>query len=368
MPDRVLTLRELNRATLARQLLLAREPLSAAETIGRLAGLQAQAVTPPFVGLWTRLESFRSVDLTDLVDRREVVRATMMRHTLHLVGADDYVSLRPAVQPALARAFMGVARKRVEGLDLEPLARAARERLEEGPATFAEIRALLAELEPKRDPNVLAYAVRTLLCLVQVPTGGRWRYSSAAPYALAEDWLRRGVSGSEDPRELVTRYLAAFGPAATRDAQVWSGLIGLKEPLEGLRPELRTFRDEHGTELFDVPDGPLPAGDVPAPVRFLPEYDNVLLAHSDRSRVIGDEHRRKVLLSAGRVRATFLIDGFVHGTWKVERDKGAATLLVEPFGRLAKTDREALATEGERLLGFLRDDAGSGSVRIARPA
>jgi DNA glycosylase AlkZ-like len=368
MPDRVLTLRELNRATLALQLLLAREPLSAADTIGRLAGLQAQAMTPPFVGLWTRLEGFRSEDLTDLADRRKVVRATMMRHTLHLVGADDYIRLRPAVQPALTRAFFGVARKRVEGLDLDPLVAAARERLEEGPATFAEIRALVAGREPKRDPNVLAYAVRTFVPLVQVPAGGRWGYSSTAPYALAEDWLRRPVPYSEDPRELVKRYLAAFGPAATRDVHAWSGLAGLKESVEELRPELRTFRDERGTELFDVPDGPVPAGDVPAPVRFLPDYDNALLAHSDRSRVIADEHRRKVFLTNGRVRATFLIDGFVRGTWKVERDKDAATLLVEPFGRLAKTDREALATEGERLLGFLEERGGSRSIRIAKPA
>jgi hypothetical protein len=367
MADRVLTLRELNRATLERQMLLERRSMPVAKALTRVAGLQAQAVVPPYVGLWTRIDGFRREQLRSLIERRRVVRATLMRHTLHLATAEDYLVLRPAIQPALTRSFTGIARKRVEGLDLDPILERARKRLNEGPATFAELRALVSKLAPDRDPNVLAYAVRTFLALVQVPVGGRWGYSATAPYALAEDLLGRRVPDTSEPHELILRYLAAFGPGSARDVQAWSGIAGLKDTLEALRPRLRTFRDERGAELFDVPRAPLPPSDAPAPVRFLPDYDNVVLAHADRSRVIADEHRPRVFLNAGRVRATFLVDGFVAGTWKVERAKRAATMVLEPFGRLAKQDREALTSEGKRLIRFQEDDVSKSVVRIARP-
>jgi hypothetical protein len=367
LADRVLTLRELNRATLGRQLLLARRSISAEKAIVRVAGLQAQAVIPPFVGLWTRIEGFRREQLTKLVQRRRVVRGTLMRHTLHLTTADEYLVLRPAIQPALTRSFNGTARARMEGLDLGPIVAAGRARLDEGPATFAELRALVSKLAPDRDENVLAYAVRTFLKLVQVPAGGPWGYSTTAPYALADDFLGQPVADHSEPGELILRYLAAFGPASARDIQAWSGLGNLEDAIDGLRPVLRTFQDERGTELFDVRGGRLPAGDTPAPVRFLPDYDNVLLAFTDRSRVIADEYRQAVFLTAGRVRATFLVDGFVAGTWKLERAKDAASLAVEPFGRLSKKDRQALRAEGERLIRFQEPDVSEGMVRFAEP-
>jgi hypothetical protein len=364
----VLAPRELNRATLARQLLLNRKRIPAGEAVARLAGLQAQATIPPYVGLWTRLDRFRAAELTGLIQSRRVVRATMMRHTLHLVTAEDYLQLRQAVQPALTRSFGGITGKRLGGIDLESVLEAARKRFETGPATFAEIRQLLSEKMPEGDVSALAYGVRTFLPLVQVPAEGRWGYSTSAPYARAEDWLEQPLRDSQDPRALILGYLAAFGPATARDVQAWSGLPGLKAAVEELKDELRTFRDERGAELVDLPGAQLAAAAAPAPPRFLPDYDNVLLAYADRSRVIADEHRQAVFLSGGRVRATFLIDGFVRGTWRVEKQKGLASLVIEPFGRLASNDRAALVLEGEKLIRFMEEGAESFSVRIAKAA
>ncbi|MGI9122486.1 MAG: winged helix DNA-binding domain-containing protein, partial [Rubrobacter sp.] len=345
--DRVLTLRELNRATLARQMLLDRQAILVLDAVERLAGLQAQVTSPPYVGLWTRLRDFRREDLTRLMEERQVVRATLMRATLHLMTAEDYLLLRPALQPALTRSMNSIAGKRLDGLDVDRLVGAAREYFEREPHPFADLRPLLSELEPDRDPSALAYAVRTSLPLVQVPSGGVWGYSGKAPFTTAERWLGRALSGSEDPRRLVLKYLAAFGPAMVRDVQTWSGRMQLKQPVEELRAELRTFRDERGNELLDLPDAALPPEDTPAPPRFVPDYDNLVLSHADRGRVISDEHRKKVFLSAARVRATFLIDGFVRGAWKVEKTRKTATLVIEPFEPISTEDRAALSDEGE---------------------
>jgi hypothetical protein len=356
---RVLTLRELNRAMLARQMLLERQTIPALDAVERLAGLQAQVPSPPYVGLWTRLKDFRREELTRLMEERQVVRATLMRATLHLMTAEDYLLLRPALQPALTRSMNSIAGKRLEGLDLNRLVGTAREYFESGPRPFADFRLLLAEFEPDRDQSALAYAVRTQLPLVQVPTGGVWGYSGNVPFTTAEKWLGRDLSGSEDPRGLVLKYLAAFGPATVRDVQTWSGRIRLKESVEEIKPELRVLRDENDNELIDLPDAPLPPGDTPAPPRFVPDYDNLVLSHADRGRVISDEHRKKVFLSAARVRATFLIDGFVRGVWKVEKTRRAATLVIEPFERLSRGDRDSLSEEGERLVRFLAEPQGA---------
>jgi Winged helix DNA-binding domain len=363
---RVLSNRELNRAVLARQMLLERETLQAKDAVAKLVGLQAQAAAPPFVGLWTRLAGFRREELARLIERHEVVRATMMRHTLHLVRADDYARFRSVVQPALTRSFRGITRKRLEGLDLEPVLRAARKRLKQGPATFAEFRELAEQLEPERDVSALTYAVRTFLPLIQVPAGGRWAYSNAAPYTAAEELLGKRLRDSEDPRELVLRYLAAFGPARVADVQTWSGLSGLRAVVEDLGPDLRLFQDESGGELVDLPDAPRPPADTPAPARLLPEYDNLLLAYADRTRVIADEHRRAVFLSVGRVRGTFLVDGFVRGTWSVQSaKKGRATLVLEPFEKLSKRDSAALEAEAASALEFIHEGRGDVAVRAA---
>ena len=194
--DRVLTLRELNRATLARQMLLERQAMSALQAVENLAGLQAQVASPPYVGLWTRLRDFRREELTRLMEERRVVRATLMRATLHLMTAEDYLLLRPALQQALTRSMNSIAGKRLDGLDVGPLVAASRAFFEEEPRTFADLRPLLSELEPERDQSALAYAVRTHLPLVQEPSGGTWGYSGKAPFTTAEKWLGKSPPGS----------------------------------------------------------------------------------------------------------------------------------------------------------------------------
>jgi hypothetical protein len=202
--------------------------------------------------------------------------------------------------------------------------------------------------------------------LVQVPTGDRWAYPASADFVLADDWLGSPVpTDPAPPHELVRRYLAAFGPATPADAQAWSGLKVLRAVFEELRPELVTMRDERKRELFDLPDAPRPDADVPAPVRFLPEYDNVVLAHKDRTRIIDDAHRPSISTANLQIRATYLVDGRVAGTWRVEKARATATLVLEPFGRLTKAVRAELAREGEDLLEFVEPDATAKQVRVS---
>lgn len=364
MPTKTLTLRGLNRATLARQMLLGREKTTALRAIQRLVGLQAQEARPPFVGLWSRLEKFRREDLLKLLHNRKVVRTTAMRATLHLHSAKDYLQLRPTLQPALSQALQSALRKHLDGLDIAGLAAEARSFFEEEHRTFAALRVHLARLHPEVEPRVMGYAVRMHLPLVQVPTEAVWGYPSTADFAPAESWLGSRLAADGHPRALVLRYLAAFGPATAGDAQTWSGLRGLGEVFEALRPRLGVFRDERGRELLDLPKAPRPPGDTPAPVRFLPDYDNLVLSHADRTRIIADRHRGALVTKNLRVRATFLVDGFVAGTWKVERGKASAKLVIEPFEGVSKSVREELTDEGNRLVRFLEADAAAFAVRF----
>ncbi len=246
---------------------------------------------------------------------------------------------------------------------LDKVLKAARKFIDEKPRAFAEISDMLTKLMPDRDVGAMRYSVRTHIPLVQVPISAEWSYSNKPEFTLAESWIGRPVSPEDNLRELVFRYLAAFGPASVTDAQTWLGMK-LKETFEKLRPELLTYRGEGRTELFDLPGAPLPAEDVPAPIRFLPEYDNLLLSHSNRSRVIADEYRSKVYLPGLRVAATILVDGFVRGAWKIEKAKTAATLVIEPFDKLTKKDRAALTEEGERLVRFVEPKAKSFGARF----
>jgi hypothetical protein len=340
---RVLTQRELGRATLARQMLLAREEIGAVAAVERLAGLQAQVREPPFTGLASRVDGFERAQLIEAIERREVVRATAMRCTMHLMSARDFLDLWGAIRPAIARAVRGWTGKRLAGLDMDAVAAEARAHFHERPRTFAELRDLIPTIADTDEPQAMAYAVRSHLPLVQVPDGGSTGHSNQAPYGLAEDVLGEPAVTDPDPAELIRRYLAAFGPASVADAQAWSGVPGLKPAFEALRDELVTFEDEGGRELFDLPDAPRPPADTPAPPRLLPEYDNLVLAHADRTRFVAEEHRKAIYLTAGRVRATFLVDGVVAGVW----DPRAREL--EPFGRLQRSDRAALGRELERL-------------------
>lgn len=360
-----LTRRSLNRATLARQLLLARADVSTVEAIERLGGLQAQEAKPPFVGLWTRVSGFERQHLHDALEQRAVVRSTFLRATLHLTSTSDYAAFRLTIQPALTKA-MSVLGARADGLDVDALLPVARTLLAAEPRTFNELRPLLLAAFPTVDERALGYAVRTQLPLVMVPTDDPWAFPSAADFTLAETWLGEPLAGGSDLDALACRYLAAFGPATPADMQSWSGLQGLKSIFEGLRSRLRAFRDERGRELFDLPNAPRPGDDAPAPPRFLPEFDNLVLAYADRTRVLAEERRADVVTRNLRVRATFLRDGFVAGTWRTERKRSTAALLLAPFEPLPADALGELAGEGEALLRFLEPDATAFDVRLAQ--
>ncbi len=362
----VLSLRELNRATLERQLLLRRQKLSALRAIEHLVGMQAQAPAPPYVGLWTRLEGFHPDELARLILDRRAVRIALMRNTVHLVSASDCLALRPLVQPVIERGLHAnrAHRTGVEGVDLDALSASGQALLEERPRTARELGELLHKRWPAHDPASLARAIRHLVPLVQVPPRGVWGESGPAAHTTVEAWLGRSLDRDPSLEEMVLRYLGAFGPASVKDVQTWSGLTRLGEVLERLRPRLCTFSDERGKELFDLPDAPRPDPDTPAPPRFLPEFDNLILSHADRTRVIAEEYRKAIASRNGMVPATFLVDGFVRGTWKTERTRRKATLLIEPFEPLSQKDRDALAEEGERLIWFTSGDAGAFEVRL----
>jgi hypothetical protein len=327
-----LSRRALNRATLARQLLLERKKMKPLAAIEKLAGMQAQLPRPPFIGLASRIEGFGREDLVRSIERGDVVRATMMRGTLHFVSRRDYVKLRMALQPMLTLVAL---RGRTSGIDVDRVVTEAQRFFKE-PRTFDEFRKQVRA----GDERAIAYTVRMHLPLIQVPADAPYGYSSAAVFKLFEDPI-----DPPDPQALVLRYLAAFGPASVNDMQTWSGLRGLRESFEALRPKLMTFTDERGKELFDLPKARRPDEDVDAPVRFLPEYDNLLLGHADRTRIVPEEYRNRMFMANLAIPAAFLVDGFVAGTWKIERGK----VELEPFGRLSREAKKALEEEAEKL-------------------
>jgi hypothetical protein len=350
----------LGRASLARQLLLRREAIGALEAVERLVGLQAQEPRDPYVGLWSRLERFRPEALEALLEERRVVRTVVMRGTIHLVGAGDCMLLRPLVQPVLDAEL---ARHRdhapaLAGMDLEPVLAAARELFEERPRTGPELGTALAARFPGRDPGALAYACRCRLPLVQVPPRGLWRRTGRVTTTTAQAWLGRPLAAAPSIDEVVLRYLGAFGPATAADVSAWSGLAGMREVIDRLRPRLRAFRDEAGRELVDLPDAPRPDPDAPAPVRFLPRYDNALLSHADRSRVVADRDRARLAGVAGTVDGSVLHDGRLRAVWRLERDRraGAAALVVHHVP-LARRAAGSVAAEGRRLLRLIAADA-----------
>jgi hypothetical protein len=356
MAERILTLHELNRATLARQLLLERASITPLAAIKQIAGLQAQLANPPYMGLWSRLQSFQRADLTRLLEQREVVRTSMMRRTLHLTTTEDYLHFRPALATLHARhleSFFG--QSQACGLTREHLLAEIQDFLREKPRTTAELRARLAELIPQMDERLI-YAVRVSLSLIQVFPGGVWGVGGSPAYAEAQVWLGRlFVSPTEGLRTLIRSYLAAFGPASVKDLQIWSGLSRLQPAVEALRSELITFRDEQGHELFDLPDAPRPSAHTPAPVRFIPDFDNLILAHEDRQRIIPDCYRSFVMPGRSLVLPTFLVDGFVSGIWHIERTPTVVRLVIQPFESLPVSTLQELQAEGQRLLTWVTE-------------
>jgi len=351
---------------LARQLLLARETVTPVAAIERLAGLQAQLARPPFIGLWSRLARFTREDLLKVLHARTVIRVTAMRGTLHLISARDYLAWRGPLQPALDRGVTSIVGGTLADIDLPAAERATRALLERAPATFDAIRGHLAADFSHVNVRHVAYAIRMTLPLVQVPERETdWGFPGAADFALADGWLRKKVpAAGGSPKELMRRYLAAFGPATVTDAQAWSGLTKLAPVFEEMRPTLVTFQDDRKRELFDLPDAPRPDADTPAPVRFMPEFDNLILGHHDRTRVISEEHRLRITSPNLLVPATLLVDGMVAGVWAIERKKREATLVIEPFVTIPVKRKSELREEAERLLGFSEPDATSQAVKF----
>ncbi|GJM79664.1 hypothetical protein HMSSN139_21600 [Paenibacillus sp. HMSSN-139] len=286
----------------------------------------------------------------------------LMRSTLHLVSARDALRLRPLLQSVMDRSLKGSFGKHVKGIDLEALAAAGRAIVEEEPLTLNELGKRLGGQWPGLDPEAATAVVRNKVPLVQIPPRGIWGESGQAVHTSAEVWLGQPLSASPNLEGLIRSYLAAFGPATIKDIQVWSGLTRIHEKLQSLRPDLLTFQNERGEELFDLPDAPRPDADSTAAPRFLSEFDNMLLSYADRSRIMSENYRKRVFTSNGIIRATILIDGFVAGTWKLTSGRGGATLYIEPFRALSKRESEALSEEGARLLRFAVPNAAASDI------
>ncbi|MEU8153263.1 winged helix DNA-binding domain-containing protein [Micromonospora sp. NPDC048986] len=351
----VLDTRALNRATLARQLLLDRADLSTMDAVAHLGGLQAQEPQEPFIGLWSRLRAFDPAALSTLLTERHVVRMHLMRRTVHLLTADDAVAWRPRHDAMLRQRVLGVYRGELDGVDLDDLAAAALALLADGvPRAMSKIGRALGGRWPASDPRALGEMAVALLPVTQLPPRGLWRAKGGARYVLLCTWLGREIApptaaGTDSVGQLlVRRYLAAFGPAATADLRAWCGLAGLPAAVTALRDELVTFRDERGRKLIDLADAPRPDPETPAPVRFLPAFDNAILGYDDRSRIIDDAHR---LLSVAGERVV-LVDGRVAATWSVE----SGTVTVSPLRPFSRSERAAVTEQGQALASFLSDN------------
>ena len=330
----------MTRSYLARQLLLERAKLSPTEAIERLVGMQAQLARPPFLGLWTRLAKFDRETLKQLLLDKTIVRAVAMRGTLHIMTAADFLALRAALQPGLTAGMQTILRDKAKNLPLEPAMAFARTKF---PCTFEELRDALEKQFPTCDVRALAYAVRMTLPLVQVPEPDEpWAFPASAKFQAADTWL--GASLAEpNPGELVRRYLRGYGPATVRDAQVWTGL-------PNLAPVFQTLDLVTEGKHYDVRDVPPDKTKAAPGVRFIPAFDNLVLAHHDRTRIIDDAHRAKVTTKNLQVNPTFLVDGRVAGTWKLE---GGTAVTLAPFGKLAKPALDQLEAEGARVAKFM---------------
>ncbi|MEV0826854.1 winged helix DNA-binding domain-containing protein [Nonomuraea rubra] len=341
-----LGLRVLNRTTLERQLLLNRSGMSAAQAVERLVAVQGQEIDAPYIGLWTRLASFTQDDLASLLYGRQVVRGSLLRGTQHLTLADDYVWIRPLVQVILSRTRQAAFGRLMRGVDVEELAELARGHLAGRTLTRPQIRDLLRERWPEVDPTALGWSAQAMLPVVHTPPNGIWGKGGPTPFTLAEEWLGRPLEPAPAVERLVARYLAAFGPASVMDVQMWSGLTRLRGVMEAM-PGLRRYHDTSGRVLYDLADAPLAGADTPAPVRFLPWFDNLIVAFADRSRMMTAEQRKAVCVGAV-VYPTFLVDGTVGGVW----DLKDGVLTLEPFRALPDEVMGELAAEGARLMAF----------------
>ncbi|WP_410669405.1 winged helix DNA-binding domain-containing protein [Amycolatopsis sp. cmx-4-68] len=349
----VLGTRALNRATLARQLLLERADLPVRDAVAHLGGLQAQEPQEPFTGLWSRLRAFDPAVLSDLLTGRRVVRTHLMRRTVHLLTAEDVLAWRARFDAMLRQRVLGTYRRELAGVDLGELAAAGRAVLADGePRSMGELARAVADRWPSAGPRPLGeLLIAALIPVVQLPPRGLWRVKAGVRNLPLAAWLGREADplDREDGvgQALVKRYLAAFGPAATADLRAWSGLAGLPAAVKAVRGELVVFRDERGRELLDLPDAPRPDPATPAPARFLPAFDNAILGYADRSRIIDDAHRG---LSVAGERVV-LVDGRVSATWTTEGD----AVVVRPLRHWTRAERTSVTEEGRALAAFLSD-------------
>ena len=340
----------LNRALLARQLLLRRRRIDPLAAVEHLVGIQSQSPRAAYIGLWTRVAGFRPEALERLLQNREVVRVALMRSTIHLVSARDCLPLRELTRPAIERPSRHSAARRAAGVADEELQAAGRALVQE-PRTFRELGAELRRRWPGCNADALAMGVRELVPLVQVPPRGLWSRGGPPAHIAAETWLDGVRPAPLSMAGLVRRYLAAYGPATVADAQTFIGVAGLRPVFEELRDELVTFRDEAVGELFDLADAPRPTSRTRAPARFLPEFDNILLSHARRERILPEGTMSLLSLGNG-LKPAFLVDGFVAGTWKLTTRGRTATLEVRPFERPSSEERREIEDEGRRLLAF----------------
>jgi hypothetical protein len=363
-PER-LDRRRLNRATLARQLLLQRASMSTVAAVEHLVGLQSQAPLAHYVALWSRLEPFDAVAAGAALERGDLVRTHAMRATVHLFSRRDALGLRPLMQPMLSARFASTPfAKQLRGVDLDAVCRAARSFVTDEPLSRVELGRRLGEQFPGVPEDSLAYAATYREPMVQVPPRGVWGTSSPPRWQTFRGWLGVEADVPTSVEDVVLRYLGAFGPASVPDLRSWSGLPALREVVDRVTPRLQVFLGDQGRELVDLAEAPRPDRDTPAPVRFLPEYDNVLLSHDDRSRVIPD--RRAVPLPPGNgARAgTVLVDGDFRATWRLAARNDTATITVQATPGLSSREKAEIGEEGIRLLGFLAPDTPHADVQI----
>ena len=363
MPPQTLTTRQLNRALLARQWLLARKRRSVRDAVHALAGLQSQEPKDPYVALWSRIEGFEPQRLRDAGRRKRIVRGSYLRGTLHTASADDFIALRLLLQPVIDRE-VAARRKLMVGFEATALESAARALMADAPLTAQQLGERLQPRFPAAQKAGIAYWVRNRIALAIVPGEERWGYRRPPLFVPAEQWLECPLSRDTPQAALLLRGLSAIGPASAADLRAWSGMAGIGPVLEALRPQLRSFRDEGGRELFDLPAAPRPRAETPAPVRLLPEYDNVLLSHADRTRIQPPRHAHHFVAANGRRPCALLVDGFVRGAWRNASAHGAATIEVRLFEKIPAAARAEVGVEAEALLRMLEPDATACDVRV----
>jgi hypothetical protein len=365
----VLSNGQLNRTLLQRQMLLEKQEMAPLDALDYLVGLQAQEQLPPYIALWNRLADFDPLELSQQIVDRTAVRVTLMRGTVHLVTAADALTIRPLVQPVLDRMYKGgVWSKGVNAADLPAIREAGRQLVEETPMTTKQLGEALQPLWPANDGHSMAYAMHVQAPLVHVPPRGLWRGVGQTTVTTLESWLGRELEASPSIDELARRYLRAFGPASVLDMQAWCGLTRLSGVFDRLQPELRSYQDGNGRQLFDLATSEIADPDLPAPVRFNPIYDNLFISHADRGR-LGPKEFQRMMVAANGFHATFMVDGFLRGRWELRRDKKASvTLRVSPFATaLSTAEKIAVEDEAQRLLKFLAADAARSEVIMLDP-